>query len=74
MNIYKFHPLWGFRTLTQCSRQEMKLALLVAPALKLLSVEAVLAVHNVKEAPPNPDEVPLPAVPNVPWKERFSAN
>lgn len=43
----------------------MKLALLVAPALKLLSVEAVLAVHNVKEAPPNPDEVPLPAVPNV---------
>ena len=73
MNIYKFLPLWGFRTLTQFS-QEMKLALLVAPALKLLSVEAVLAVHNVKEAPPNPDEVPLPAVPNVPWKESFSAN
>jgi len=43
----------------------MKLALLVAPAWKFLSVEAVLAVHNVKEAPPNPDEVPLPAVPNV---------
>mmetsp|Transcript_37409 Transcript_37409/g.46244 ORF Transcript_37409/g.46244 Transcript_37409/m.46244 type:complete len:327 (-) Transcript_37409:46-1026(-) len=41
----------------------MKLALLVAPALKFLSVEAVLAVH--KESPPNPDEVPLPAVPNV---------
>lgn len=45
--------------------KEMKLALLVAPALKFLSVEAVLAVH--KEAPPNPDEIPLPAVPNVAW-------
>lgn len=54
------------------ARQEMKLALLVAPAWKFLSVEAVLAVHNVKEAPPNPDEVPLPAVPNVPWKEKSS--
>lgn len=48
------------------------MALLVAPAWKFLSVEAVLAVHNVKEAPPNPDEVPLPAVPNVPWKEKSS--
>lgn len=44
--------------------QEMKLALLVA-ALKFLGVESVLAVH--KEAPPNPDEVPLPAVPNATW-------
>lgn len=44
--------------------QEMKLALLVA-ALKFLGVESVLAVH--KEAPPNLDEVPLPAVPNATW-------
>ena len=56
--------------MTHLATEEMKLALLVA-ALKVLSVEAVLAVHNVqKEAPPNPDEVPLPPVPNVARKEK----
>ncbi len=51
-----------FSPQTSHKKQEMKLTLLVA-ALKFLKVEAVLAVH--KEAPPNPDEVPLPAVPNA---------
>lgn len=57
---HPFSPVWSWVVFLQ----EMKLALLVA-ALKFLGVESVLAVH--KEAPPNPDEVPLPAVPNATW-------